>query len=67
MIKKIYLQCRRPRFSPWVGKIPWRKNWLPTPAFLSEEAHGQRSLGWAIVTRITELDTTEQLTHFTWE
>ena len=67
MIKKICLQCRRPRFSPWVGKIPWRKKWLPTPVFLPEEAHGQRSLGWATVTRITESDTTEQLTHFTWE
>ena len=23
--KKICLQCRRPGFHPWVGKIPWRK------------------------------------------
>ena len=22
----ICLQCGRPRFNPWVGKIPWRKN-----------------------------------------
>jgi hypothetical protein len=27
-------QCRRPRFNAWVGKIPWRKKWLPTPVFL---------------------------------
>ena len=20
--------------DPWVGKIPWRKEWLPTPVFL---------------------------------
>ena len=26
------------------GKIPSRKEWLPTPVFLSEEFHGQRSL-----------------------
>ena len=28
----------------WVGKIPWRREWQPTPIFLSEESHGQRSL-----------------------
>ena len=27
-----------------VGSIPWRRAWLPTPAFLSGESHGQRSL-----------------------
>ena len=26
------------------GKIPWRKEWLPTPVFLPEKFHGQRSL-----------------------
>jgi len=31
-------------FDPWVGKIPWRRKWQPTPVFLSGEAHGQRSL-----------------------
>ena len=31
-------------FDPWVGKIPWRKEWLPTPVFLPGEFHGQRSL-----------------------
>ena len=20
--------------DPWVGKIPWRREWLPTPVFL---------------------------------
>ena len=37
-------QCRRPRFDPWVGKIPWRREWLPTPVFLPGEFHGQRNL-----------------------
>ena len=32
------------RFDPWVGNIPWRRKWQPTPVFLSEESHGQRSL-----------------------
>ena len=27
-----------------VGKIPWRREWLPTPVFLPGEFHGQRSL-----------------------
>ena len=30
--------------DPWVGKIPWRWAWEPTPVFLSGEFHGQRSL-----------------------
>ena len=29
-----HLQGRRPRFDSWVGKIPWRRNRLPTPVFL---------------------------------
>ena len=35
----------RHRFNPWVGKIPWRRKGQPTPVFLPEESHGQRSLG----------------------
>ena len=31
-------------FDPWVGKIPWRRAWQPTPVFLPGESHGQRSL-----------------------
>ena len=27
-----------------VGRIPWRRKWQPTPEFLPEESHGQRSL-----------------------
>ena len=38
------LQCRRPGFDPWVGKITWRREWLPTPVFLPGEFQGQRSL-----------------------
>ena len=40
-------QCRRHKrcgFDPWVRKIPWRREWLPTPVFLPGEFHGQRSL-----------------------
>ena len=31
----VSLQCSRPGFSPWVRKIPWRREWQPTPVFLS--------------------------------
>ena len=30
--------------GPWVGKLPWRRQWHPTPVFLPGESHGQRSL-----------------------
>ena len=30
--------------DPWVGKIPWRRKWQPTPVSLPEESHRQRSL-----------------------
>ena len=40
--------CRRCRFDTRVGKIPWRRKWQPTPAFLPGESHGQRIL-WATV------------------
>ena len=41
---KICLQCRRPGFDPWVGKIPWRTEWQPTALFLPGKSHGQRNL-----------------------
>ena len=37
-------QCRRCRFSIWVGKIHWRRKWQATPVFLPGESHGQRIL-----------------------
>ena len=35
---------KRHGFNPWVGKIPWRRAWQPTPVFLPRESHGQRTL-----------------------
>ena len=38
-------------FNPWVGKIPWRRKWQPTPVFLpgktawTEEPGGLQSMG----------------------
>ena len=37
-------QTQRHRFDPWVGEIPWRRTWQPTPVFLPGKSHGQRSL-----------------------
>ena len=34
---------KRHGFDPWVGKIPWRRAWKPTPVFLSGASHGQRN------------------------
>ena len=42
--KEATCQCKRCRFDPWVGKIPWRRKWQPIPVFLPGESHGQRSL-----------------------
>ena len=58
---RICLQCRRPGFDPWVGKIPWRREWQPTPVFLPGEFHGQRSLEDYSPWGQKEPDMTEQL------
>ena len=54
--KEAGLQCRKSGFDPWVGKIPWRRAWQPTPVFLPRVFHGPyRPWGHK------ESDTTEQL------
>ena len=55
-------QCRRHKrhgFDLWVGKIPWRKEWLPTPVFLPGDSHGLRSLAGCSPWGHKELDVTE--------
>ena len=42
--KESACNARDPGFDPWVGKVPWRKKWQLTPAFLPGKSHGQRSL-----------------------
>ena len=37
-------RCRKCRFDPWVGKIPWRRKWQSPLVFLPGESRGQRSL-----------------------
>ena len=38
------VDLKRHGFDPWVGKIPWRRAWRPTPGFLPGESQGQRNL-----------------------
>jgi len=61
-VVKNCLQCRRPRFYPRLGKIPWRRKWLPTPVFLPGKLHGQRSLAGYSPWGHKELDMTKRLT-----
>ena len=60
--KESTCQCRRPGFDPWVGKIPWRREWLPTPVFLPGKSLGQRSLLVYSPWGHEESDTTKPLT-----
>ena len=41
---RICLQCKRPGFGPWVGKILWRRKWQPTPVFLLGKSHARGAL-----------------------
>ena len=42
--KESVCPCKKFGFDPWVGKIPWRRKWQPTPVFLAEKPHRQRRL-----------------------
>ena len=54
--KESTCQCRRRGFKIWVGKISWRKKWLPTPV---GKSYGQRSLAQSWVRK--ESDTTDHM------
>ena len=41
----------------WVGKIPWRREWLPTLVFLPGEFHVQKGASWATVHGVTKSQT----------
>ena len=50
---------KRRGFDPWLGKIPWKRAWQPTPVFLPGKSHGQRSLAGYSLWSSKESDTTE--------
>ena len=52
-------RCKRLRFYSWVRKIPWRRQWLPTPVFLPGKFHGQSSLAGYSLWGCKESDMTE--------
>ena len=49
-------------FYPWVGKIPWRRQWQLTPVSVPGESHGQKSLAGYSPWDHKESDMTERLT-----
>ena len=59
-----HMSPRKCRFDPWVGKIPRRRKWQPTPVFFPGKFHGQRSLVGYSPWGPKESDMTECL-HFT--
>ena len=58
----ICLRSRRPGFHPWVRKIPWKREWLPTLVFLPGEFDGQRFLEGHSAWGHKESDMSERLT-----
>ena len=45
-------RSRRCRFHPWVGKVPWRKSWQPTPVFLPGDFPGGATVHSVIKSQI---------------
>ena len=43
MVKNLFAM-QEAGFNPWIRKIPWRREWIPSPVFLPGEFHGQWSL-----------------------
>ena len=58
---KRLLQCGKSGFSPWLGKIPWRRKWQPTPVLLPGKSHGWRSL---VIVHVIEKSRTGLHFHF---
>ena len=44
----------RPGFDPWVGKIPWKRAWQPTPVFSIWRIPMDRGAWWATVHGVTK-------------
>ena len=51
----VCLQCGRPRLHPWVGKIPWRRKWQPTPVLLPGKSHKHSTQGRKRVRKAEQL------------
>ena len=62
-VERIYLPMQEMQ-DPWLGKIPWRRVWQPTPVLLPGKLTGQRSLADYSPWGCKESDMTEH-THTT--
>ena len=75
--KEPVCQCRRCKkcgLDTRVGKIPWNRNWQPTPVFSPGKSHGQRNLAgysswgqkesdmteWATLTKLSQIHRAEE-------
>ena len=56
---RIHLQSRRCGFDPQIGKIPWRREWQPTPVFLPRESPWTEKSGRLESMGLQESDMTE--------
>ena len=52
--------------DPWIGQVPWSREWQPTPVFLPGKAHGRRSLVGYGPRGHKEPDATEHRTEHTY-
>ena len=60
--KECACRCRRRRFEPWVGKIPWSREWQHTPLFSPGKIPWTEEPGGATAHGVLkEADTTQQL------
>ena len=65
MVKNL-LAMQEARFDPWVGKVPWKREWPPTLVYLPGGSQGQRSLEGLSPWGLKESDRTEQLLEPKW-
>ena len=56
-------RCKRCGFHPWVRKIPWRRDRLPTPVFWPGEFHGLYSSASLVAQKVKNLPAVQQ----TWD
>ena len=59
VVKNPSPETQRCGFDPWVGKIPWRREWKPIPVSLPGKFHVLRSLVGYSPWSHEESDTTE--------
>ena len=59
MMAKNLPAMQETQFNPWVGRIPWRREYLPTSVFLPGEFHGETSLVGYSLWGCRELDMTK--------